>query len=247
MRMHLPARVHAILAGGIGVAVVAAAAAQPPAKAKPKPPSAAELKRLDAQLEEIRTSFLRDTTALIFSYEKVGEFERARFLLEALRKLDPGNEVIRTKLVDLDERILEQGEFDVTLEPGDGWKAVGAVAKDRPLRIEVRGDYKLSLTATAVGPAGVGSDEPAGGLVSKLPFGAVVGVIAPPAAGSPATPGPNDRQRDREPKPFFVGGKLEQRADADGVLYLRVNLPAGAKATGEFTVRVAGPEQPAER
>lgn len=224
-----------------------AAAVEPAGKSKPKPPNPAELKRLDAELEEIRTSFLRDTTALIFSYEKVGEFERARLLLEALQKLDSKNEAIRTKLAELQERILQQGEFEITLEPGDDWLAVGAVVKDRPLRIEAEGEYKLTLTVPAVGPTGMGSTDPADSLATALPFGAVVAVIVPATTAAASADGRNDRQKERPPKPFLVGLRHEQAADRDGILYLRVNLPAGTKGIGKFTVRVSGPERPAEK
>jgi len=222
-----------------------AVAVEPAVKSKPKPPTPAELKRLDAELEEIRSSFLRDTTALIFSYEKVGEFDRARLLLEALQKLDPKNEAIRTKLAELDERILQQNEFEITLEPGDDWLAVGAVVKDRPLRIEAEGEYKLTLTVPAIGPSGMGSTDPADSLATALPFGAVVAVIVPPTAAAAPVDRRNDRQKERPPKPFLVGVRHEQPADRDGILYLRVNLPAGTKGTGKFTVRVGGPERPA--
>lgn len=227
------------------VLVPPAVAAEPAAKSKPKPPNPAEIKRLDAQLEEIRTSFLRDTTTLIFSYEKVGEFDRARLLLEALQKLDPKNDAIRTKLAELDERILQQGEFEVEIEPGDDWLAVGTVAKDRPLRIEAEGEYKLTLTVPAVGPSGIGSGDTNQSLATGLPFGAVVGVIVPATAAAAPADARNDRQKERPPKPFVVGLRHEQPADRDGVLYLRVNLPAGTKGIGKFTVRVSGPERPA--
>jgi len=191
-----------------------------------------EVKRLDAQLDEVRESFLRDTTKLILSYENLGQFERAKTLLEALQKLDPRNEPIRTKLRELNEKILEDGEFDLEIDPNDSWRPVGSVAKDQPLRIRVTGDYKLSASL-ALGPDGApsaASDD----LVPQVPFGAVMAVIIPSATAGGG-------QSDKPPRPFAVGGSYERPADRDGVLSIKVNLPPGTKCTGKLAARVSGP------
>ena len=72
----LPAAGHLALAQG--------PAAKPGGAAKPagKKINPLEVKRLDARLDEVRESFLRDTTNLILSYENLGQFERAKTLLE---------------------------------------------------------------------------------------------------------------------------------------------------------------------
>ncbi|MFM7034835.1 MAG: hypothetical protein ACKOYJ_06550 [Planctomycetia bacterium] len=219
------------------------AAAQPAARAagqkgKAKPGNPQDLKRLDARLDEVRESFLRDTTALITSYENLGQYERARMLLESLQKLDPRNEPIKAKLGELTEKILESGEIAVEIVPGAPWLPAGTVTKDRPIRIRVKGDYKMILT-TEFGPAG--ASGPGDDFVTSVPLGAVMGVIAPPgAAGQPGTQG------DRPPRPFTVGDSYEKPADRDGVLFLRVNVPAGAKCTGRLNAQVSGPERPGQ-
>jgi len=209
--------------------------AQPGARGKPRPANPAEVKRLDAKLKEVSDAFLRDTSTLIASYESVGQFERARVLLEALQKLDPDNETIQKKVGELTEKILDANRFEVELEPGEGWKPVGTVTKGRPLRIAVTGDYKLSASLE-LGPDGVPADDPGTGLVVGIPLGAVMAVIAPPDAAA------TGKKNDRPPKPFLVGSSLDKSADADGVLYLRVNTPPGAKCTGSLAVELAGPE-----
>lgn len=208
-------------------------------KAKGKGANAPEVKRLDTKMEEVRESFLRDTTNLIYAYENIGQFERAKVLLESLQKLDPKNEPIRAKLGELNAKIVETSEFEVDIDPEKSWQPIGAVAKDRTLRIRVAGECKISLIVTA-GPEGVPTGNPAEDLVANVPLGAVVGVIATPGFGGPAGAG-----GEKPPRPFAVGANYERPADRDGVLYLRVNVPAGAKCTGRLSAKVSGPERPA--
>ena len=110
------------------------------AKSRAKPANPPELKRLDAKVEEVRESFLRDTTKLIKSFEDVGQFERAKVLLEALQKLDPKNEPVKNKLAELNKQILDTSEFEIDIDPGESWQPVGMVAKGKALRILVSGD-----------------------------------------------------------------------------------------------------------
>ena len=150
---------------------------QAPAKPKPRPANSPELKRLDAKVEEVRESFLRDTTKLILSFEDVGQYERAKMLLESLQKLDPKNQVVNSKIAELNRQILDASEFEIDIDPGESWQPVGLVAKGRPLRILVTGDYKLltSITATADGAP---SDNPAEDMIPHVPFGAVMALAA---------------------------------------------------------------------
>jgi hypothetical protein len=213
---------------------------QSTAKGKPRPASAPELKRLDAKVEEVRESFLRDTTKLILSFEDAGQYERAKMLLESLQKLDPKNQVVNSKIAELNEQILDASEFEVDIDPGKSWQPVGLVAKGKPLRILVSGDYKLltSITATADGAP---SDNPAEDMIPHVPFGAVMAVIANPAAAA----GPDGNVPNAsKPKPFTVGSTYERPADQDGLLYLKVNVPPGAKCTGKLEAKISGATQP---
>jgi hypothetical protein len=210
------------------------------AKSKARPANPPELKRLDAKVEEVRESFLRDTTKLILSFEDAGQYERAKMLLESLQKLDPKNQVVNSKIADLNRQMLDASEFEIDIDPGESWQPVGLVAKGKPLRILVSGDYKLltSITATADGAP---SDNPAEDMIPHVPFGAVMAVIANPAAAG----GPNgSQQNNQRPKPFTVGSKYERPADQDGLLYLKVNVPPGAKCTGRLEAKISGATQP---
>lgn len=231
----------ALLITVCSLALAPPAHAQPVAtKTKTKPVNPPELKRLDAKVEEVRESFLRDTTKLIRSFEDVGQFERAKGLLEALQKLDPKNEPIKNKLAELNQQILDANEFEIDIDPGESWQPVGVVSKGKALRINVRGDYKLmtSLTATADGAPG---DNPAADLIPHVPFGAVMAVITNPLA----TDSPDgNRQDNQRPRPFTVGSSYERPADQDGLLYLKVNVPPGAKCSGTLEVKISGATKP---
>jgi len=234
----------AVAAVAVGVAVPVGA--QPGAgkaglgKGKPKPGSSLEIKKLDAKLEEVRESFLRDTTTLITSYENLGQFERAKLLLEALQKLDPRNEPIKAKLGQLNEKILDSSEIELDVDAGGRWQPVGSVVKDRAFRIRASGDYKLALTQTA-GPEGMSADNIAEDVMPGVPLGALMGVIVPPDSLAQLAGG---RQPERPLRPFTVGPQLERNADKDGVLYVRVNVPSVAKCTGKLALRVSGADRP---
>ena len=214
---------------------LAATASQPGTKARQRPANPPELKRLEAKAEEVRESFLRDTTNLIKSFEDVGQYDRAKLLLEALQKLDPQNDVVKTKLTDLSDRILDASEFEVNLDLGKSWQPIGAVEKGKPLRIRVSGDYKLVANIEA-SPDGAPSANPAEDLIPHVPFGAVMGVVADADA--------TNRSSDKQPRPFTVGSQYEKPADRDGVLFLKVNVPPGAKCTGRLTALVSGATKP---
>ena len=212
-----------------------AAASQPGMKGRQRPANPPELKRLEAKAEEVRDAFLRDTNQLIKSFEDVGQYERAKVLLEALQKLDPENDVVKTKLTELNDRILDAGEIEVNLDLGKSWQPIGAVEKGRPLRIQVSGDYKL-VTSIEAGPDGAPSANPAEDLIPHVPFGAVMGVVADADT--------TNRSPDKQPRPFTVGSQYEKQADRDGVLFLKVNVPPGAKCTGRLTALVSGVARP---
>ena len=194
----------------------------------------AELKKLDSKLEDVQRSFLKDTSSIIKGYEDGGQFDRAKVLLEVLLKLDPKNDMIKKKLEQLDTKILDESEFEMDpgLDPAKSWQQVGLVTKDRLIRIEVEGDYKFVATLP-VTPEGFPTKDPANDM-ANAPLGAVVGIILPPGGV------PNAGGNQKGPNPFFVGTKYEQGAQRDGILLLKVNVPAGSKCTGKLKVKVSG-------
>ena len=227
-----PSTVTAITAT-VAACFAATAFAQAAAKPKPRVVSPAELKRLDAKLEDLRESFLRDTTTLIKGYEDAGQPERAKVLLEALGRLDPKNELIRQKLADLQKTILDTREFELELDPAKPWQPVGSVVKDEMLRIRATGEYTSSLELAA-GPDGLPTANPAEDVVGHVPLGSLMAVIASGVAEKDGKP----------PRPFAVGKEYEKPAERTGLLFLKVNLPPKCECKGKLTVRVSGATRP---
>ena len=87
----------------------------------PKPLSPADAKKIDNRLEKLQETFASESTAIIDDYESGGQYERAKFLLEVLLKLDPKNEALKKRISDLDERILKRVEVDQKLNTGGDW------------------------------------------------------------------------------------------------------------------------------
>jgi hypothetical protein len=212
--------------------------AQPgPGRGTPRAATSPEAKRLDAKMEQVADIFMRETAALITSYENIGQFDRARTLLEAVQKLDPHNAEIKQKLDEIHQKILVAHEFDFEIDPDATWQEVGAVQKGRTIRIKVAGDYKLSMGVTAAAD-GVPNGAPGEGLVAGLPLGAVVGVILAPDMAAALVSG---KRNDKQPRPFLVGSTYEKPADQDGILSLKTNVPPGTKCSGRLKARISGP------
>lgn len=225
----------------LSLAATCALAAEP--SPKPRAPSPAEMRRLDAKLASVSESFLRDTTTLIASYENVGQFDRAKLILEVLQKLDPKNDAIQAKLKSLNERIMEATLQEVDVDADAQWTPVGRVVKGRPIRVEASGDYKVTATVET-GPAGLPSANPVTDLVAGVPLGALMGVILPaPDAAASAEPQSGANQQAQQPRPFAVGASYDRPADRDGILYLKVNVPPGSKCTGGLKIRVNGADK----
>jgi hypothetical protein len=214
-------------------ALVGTAAAQPAAKGRPKQANP-EVKKLDAKMEKVKDSFLKDTEQLIKSYEDAGSYDRARIILEALQKLYPQNEPIKQKLEQLAAQSLSASEIEIDLDAGKSWQEVGPVMKDRTIRIRVAGDYKLTTAPLTSGPDGLTGDNPEKDLLAHVPLGAVMGAIIPATAAANEKPA----------KPFLVGSTYERPAERDGVLYLKVNVPPNSKCVGKLQVKVGGTVQP---
>jgi len=233
-----PTSPRVIPACGLLLALVAAPAvvAQTAGRPKPKPPLPADVKRLDARLDDLRDGFLREANDLIDDYEKLGLHDRAKLLLEALGRLDPANEAVKRQLAEVNAKALDDQQFEKEIDPDKGWQPVGTVTRGQTLRIKVSGEYRCRPPRFECGPNGPPRTNPAEDMIGELPLGAVIGVVGPAAGGGDAAA--------KSPQPFLVGAAYEKPADRDGVLYLRVNLPPKSECLGDLKAVVSGVVKP---
>jgi len=202
-------------------------------KAKPrtaKPLSPNEAKQIDARLEKLQETFSSESTAIIDGYERSGQYERAKLLLEVLLKLDPKNESVKNRLTELDEKILERTELDQKLNAGADWTLVGTVQKDKPARVEAAGEFKLNLAATTLTADGFAQEDVMHDMAPRVPLGALMGMIVTEA---------NQKEK-KPPEPFAIKSKHDFTPKQDGQLYLKVNVPPGAKCIGDLRIKLNG-------
>ena len=195
-----------------------------------KPISSSEVKQIDARLQKLQDTFETESKAIIDGYEQSGQYDRAKFLLEVLLKLDPKNEELKKKIADLDDHVLKSSEVDFKFGTGSEWTPVGNVHKDKLARVEATGDYKLILTASNLNADGFPTENVMRDLVGRVPTGALMGMIVSEENQSGKQP----------PEPFAIKSKHEFTPKKDGILYLKVNAPPGAKCIGDFRIKVSG-------
>lgn len=202
-------------------------------KTKPrtgKPLSPTEAKQIDARLEKLQETFATESTAIVDGYERSGQFERAKLLLEVLLKLDPKNESVKNRLTELDEKILERTELEQKLNAGADWTLVGTVQKDKPARVEAAGEYKMTLSATTLSADGFAQEDVMHDMAPRVPLGALMGMIVTEA---------NQKEK-KPPEPFAIKSKHDFTPKQDGQLYLKVNVPPGAKCVGDLRIKLNG-------
>lgn len=203
-------------------------------KPKPlKPISANEIKQIDLRLEKLEETFSTESTAIIEGYERSGQFERAKFLLEVMLKLNPKNEAVKKRIAELEDRMLERTEFERRFDTSGDWTLMGKVSKDKPARVEASGEYKLNLAMTNIGPDGFPSEDFRRDLMAKIPTGALMGTILTDA----------HRKEKKAPEPFAIKSKYDFTPKEDGEIYLKVNVPPNAKCVGELKLKLAGIER----
>lgn len=198
-----------------------------------KPLSPVEAKQIDVRLQKLQDTFETESRAIIEGYEKSGQYDRAKFLLEVLLKLDPKNEEFKRKIDDLSEQSLKTSEFEMKFDTNSEWTPVGNVQKDRMTRILASGDFKFMLPASNLTADGFPSKDMMTDLVGSVPTGALMGMVL--------TDENHDNKPDRKnPDIFAIRAKHEFTPKKDGVLYLKINAPPGSKCIGDLKLKLSG-------
>ena len=187
----------------------------------------ANTKGLDLQAEKIQSTYARDAEELAGQYVEAGHLDKAKALLESALVVNPDSPNLQKKLEQVKEVILNSNDFEVDVNPAQGWKPSGAVVvENRPLRIRTEGAYRFELATGGVTGAGFPEKDPETDLIPGIPCGALMGTII-------------DSQG-KANKPFLIGDSLEFTPKTGGVLLLRINAPAGNKNSGKIKVVISG-------
>ena len=197
------------------------------ARAQSKSKKGVNVKTLDVRSQKMQAGFLKDSLDLARDYESVGELEKAKRVYKALSRLNPQAKDVRDRLKRVENAILSANAFEVELDTSIGWGVPRArVTKGKPFQVQATGTYRFQA-ALPVGPAGFSTANPSKtDLAENIRCGALMGLVV----GTNGKPG----------KPFLIGVKREITPKISGLLYLRVNSPAGSKCIGRLTVGLGG-------
>lgn len=186
----------------------------------------ANTKSLDIRADQIQSGFARDAEELAEQYIEAGHLEKAKSLLEAVLAVNPQLTEVQKRLEQIKEGIMKSNDYEFDLVTSRGWESTGAmVFEGRALRIKAEGTYRFDAGAGGLSAAGFPDKDPANDMISGIPCGALMGVIA------------GDQKLG---KPFFIGESLDMTPKESGLLMLRINAPAGNKNNGKLRVSLSG-------
>lgn len=189
------------------------------------------LKTLDTRAEQLQSSFVKDANDLARQYENLGEYDKAKQILQAVQRVNPQAPGIKERIDSLNETMLSQNQYEVEVDTGvANWGLPrGRVFGRQKFRVQASGSYRFTAQAT-IGAAGfpTTTDPSKADLVPGVQCGALMGLFV--VNGKPGTP-------------FEIGEEQEITPRDDGLLFLRVNAPATAKCQGKLIVRLGGAVQ----
>jgi hypothetical protein len=191
----------------------------------------AALRALDREAERIQQEFVDSLVTLADGYEQAGDMEKAQATLAKVLELDPKRDKIQQRLDEMKNRVFVSNEVELEIDVTRGWTTTGLrVRKGQAVRVVADGSYKLILNTT-VTPDGVSTEDLNRDMSGEAKLGQLMGVVFPP---------PQGRQKPQPGKPFAVGSEREITPDESGMLFLRLNVPAGTKSIGSVKVKVSG-------
>ena len=205
--------------------------AKKPSKDKDKKePSAATVRTLESQAEKAKTEYVNGLIEVARGYEEQGLTEKTKETLKSILTVVPEFEPARKRLKDLEEAIFQDNVLEVDVDASKPWTSAGiAVSKEKPVRIVADGSIRMILNEQ-VGPEGMEGNDPANGQVNGIPMGALVGVVRDPRSTN----------KDQKIEPFAIGKEKEVSPRSDGLLYLKINLPANSQSKGKVRVQISG-------
>lgn len=201
---------------------------------RPAPAPVANSKSLDQQADKVQTEYLSGLADLATKYEEAGDVTKAVDMLKSILKIKPDADVVKARLKQLEESVFSDNVYSIDIEAGAGWVAAGVlVTKDKPVRFEADGTYKVAAN-DMLGPAGYPTQDLAHDMADGVPFGALMAMVGKSDAGARK---PNQKDA---PKPMTIGARREITPQDSGPLFFKINVPESAKCTGKVKVKITG-------
>jgi len=183
---------------------------------------------IDAKFTTMQSDFLRETEKLANEYYEAGHFDKAKALLKTVLSLDPKRPGVDAKITFIDEKVLTAHETDFDLDADGGWHATKiSLTKDEPIRLSVKGTYRLMLNAVLT-PKGFPASDPKIDMIAGIPLGAVTGIVV------------SSEKEGKKGNPFDIGDGDQFTPKETGQLYLRVNCPQDNKNVGKLKISMTG-------
>ncbi len=225
-RLSAVALVVVLLAGGASIAL---SQAKKPKEKNKKEPNVTEVRNLETQAEKAKADYVNGLISVADGFEKQGLTDKTKQTLRAILDVAPEYEAARNKLKEIEDSVFKENSFEVDVDATKGWTTSVAVAKDKPLRRQAEGTLRVLINET-VDPDGLVSTDPLIHQITGIPIGALIGVVR-----DPRTSKPEDKIN-----PFHIGKEIELSPKADGILFLKLNLPANSQSKGKIRVTISG-------
>ena len=184
----------------------------------------------NSQLLEIRMTkaeegLLKEYMEVAREYLKKDDKEEALAVLKRVERINPKMDGLKQEMDRIGEELMQENEAKVELDVSKGWGTpICEVTEGKTFRLAATGEYKM-IYSTTIPLTGLPTNDPAVDHVSVGPFGALIGVVV--TDGKPGDP-------------FVVNAGLEHTPKKSGLLFLRVNVPAAAKCTGDIKLQLSG-------
>jgi hypothetical protein len=194
-------------------------------KEKEKDKDTVNSQQLEIRMTKAEEGLLKEYMEVAREYLKKGEKEQALTVLKRVEHINSKMEGLKQEMDRIGEELMQENEAKLELDVSKGWgNPICEVTEGKAFRLAAVGEYKMNFSTT-IPLTGLPTKDPAVDHVSVGPFGALIGVIV--TDGKPG-------------EPFVVNGGLEHTPKKSGQLYLRVNVPAAAKCTGDVKLQLSG-------
>ncbi|MFY9255496.1 MAG: hypothetical protein WAO83_18735 [Fuerstiella sp.] len=181
-------------------------------------------KALAVRLEKAELQLVEEYKQVAEEFYKQGNKEKAMEMLGRLKQLNPKMDGLSDHITSINEELMQENQNEFELDTRKTWEPIGNVMEGRPFRIAAAGDYKLTFSAT-VGVTGLAPDEESKDYIPGAPLGCLLATVV--VDGKPG-------------KPFPINAGLEHTPKKSGQVFLKVNVPEGARCVGKLKIQVSG-------